>query len=126
MAEIIGEDVLVYVDGALLAATRGYTENHSWNEIDVSTKDSGNYSAYVIGRAQQTLDVDGLYTTISGMQDLETAMFARNQVTLQRWINGAADKTASAYITSFTVTAQDEDVATASATFRINGGWTDV
>ncbi len=57
-----GIDILIKVDGEVIALQKGATLNRSAETIDTTTKTSGGWKEFVASLKEWSIDCDGLYT----------------------------------------------------------------
>lgn len=129
-----GADILVLVNTGtptvpvmeIVGSQRDVTQDETTGEIDVSSKDQRE-GRYLPGRYGSTLSLDALYVPDDAcFQVLKDAMRNGDMVLLLVQEDGVDWEQADAIITSLSKTGPDQDAATISAAFRIDGAWVEV
>lgn len=121
---INGTLVLVSEEGNAIASTTDATLNIEMDTPDASTKGSSGWAENIAGQKSWSIDVDGLaifdYTN-GNVQQLTQRLMLRTQVEVFFYPNAGAGYYGEAYVTSISIGAPNEDVASISATFTGNG-----
>lgn len=121
-----GADVLVLIDGVLVGSQRDVTFDESNEVIDLSSKNS-RARRVEYGRYSATVSLELLYVpTDAGRIALATASRDGTKVTLRRQEEGSALEEATAVVASYSAAAPDQDAATVSVSFEIDGEWAEV
>ena len=121
-----GADILVLSEGVLLGSQRGVSREETSESIDMSSKTS-RARRVIAGRYASTLSLDGLYVPDDACYvALKAANRAGTLVTLIWQEEGVGIETAEAVITSMSEEGPDQDAATISISFDIDGEWTEV
>jgi len=121
---INGTLVLVSEDGNSIASTTDATLNIEMDAPDASTKGSAGWVENIAGQKSWSIDVDGLaifdYTT-GNVQQLAQNLITRTEVEVYFYPNAGSGYYGNAFVTSVSIGAPNEDVASISATFTGNG-----
>ena len=121
-----GTSVLVYIGATLIGSQRDVTFDEATEVIDASSKTSRNRRV-LAGRYSSTVSLDALFIADdAGYLLLQAAMRNGTTVTLVRKEEGANIEQATAVVASLSTAAPDQDVATVSATFEIDGAWVEL
>ena len=121
---INGTLVLVDTAGSAIASTTDATLNIEMDTPDASTKTSAGWAKVIAGQKSWSIDVDGLATfDYSGgnVNELATYLINRTKVNVRFLPNAGSAFKGDAYMTSVSVGAPNEDVATISGTFVGDG-----
>ena len=127
-----GTDILLLINTGtdlvpnyeVIGSQRGYTQNETTAEIDVSSKDQREMRV-LPGRYGSTISLDALYIDDdNGYLSLQSAMRNGTFVTVRVQEDGADIEEADAIVTALTKAGPDQDAATVSVTLRIDGAWT--
>lgn len=120
---INGSDVVVYVDGSAVGYQTDVTFEETTEEIDVSSKEE-RAKRVLPGRYGANVSLDALYvSTDTAFQALQSAMRNGEFVTLARYSGETNVEEANAIITSMSETFPDQEGATISASFTVDGEW---
>lgn len=126
MAAMNGTSILVYIGANLVGSQRDVTFDEATEAIDASSKDSRNRRV-LAGRYSSTVSLDALYVDDdTAYLALQTAMRNGTTVTLVRKEEGANIEQATAVVASLSTAGPDQDVATVSASFEIDGAWVEL
>lgn len=146
MSNIInGSQLMVFMNGKSIAYATSHQLTITGNQVDISHKDLGIWSASEIGNITYEITSENLYSD-SGFDDLFTAMVSKNPVTIvfghasnwneeglsdssTNWTPDTTTKKAyqgKALITSLTANANVGENATFSVTFTGQGSITAV
>jgi predicted secreted protein len=127
-----GSDILVLVNTGTellpvyeaVASQRGVTFDEATTSIDASSKAS-RFTRRLPGRYSGSLSLDALYIpSEDSYQALLAAMRSGEFVMLRKSVEGTEIEEARAVIASLSTSGPDNDVATFSADFDIDGEWT--
>lgn len=122
---INGADLLVYVGGTLIAHSTSCTLDISMATRDISTKSSAGWSEKGAGQRSWTVSGDGLYSfdAAYGFSNLMALITNRTSVTLKlSTTNDDNDRYhGTAYLTSISLSAPNEDNSTFSFSFEGSG-----
>lgn len=121
---INGTLVLLHTGGSAIASTTDATLNIEMDTPDASTKSSAGWAKVIAGQKSWSIDVDGLATfDYSGgnVNELATYLINQTRVSLRFITSAGTAFKGFAYMTSVTVGAPNEDVATISGTFTGDG-----
>ena len=121
---INGTLVLVNAQGSAIASTTDATLNIEMDAPDASTKGSSGWAENIAGQKSWSIDVDGLATfDYSGgnVNELATYLINQTRVSLRFFTSAGTAFKGWAYMTSVTVGAPNEDVASISGTFTGDG-----
>lgn len=124
-----GTLILVDADGTALASTTDATLNVNLDTPDASNKGSSGWQTVIGGQKSWSIDVDGLatfdYSTSEAGQGtvmrLVEELRNRTEVAVKFLPNTGVTYYGNAFVTSISVGAPNEDVATISATFTGDG-----
>ena len=120
-----GTDILILVEGNLLGSQRDVTIEETTESIDMSSKD-GRARRVIPGRYASTLSLDEVYVPDdTAYLALQTAMRDGNLIQLMVQEEGVIIESAMAVITSMSKAGPDQDAATVSIAFDIDGEWTE-
>ena len=124
-----GADLLVYVGGSLIAHATSCSLDLSMATRDISTKSSAGWSAKGAGQRNWSVSGDGLYAfdATYGFSELMALITNRTSVTLKvATVDPLNDRyTGTAFLTSLSMSAPNEDNTTYSFTFEGSGALTD-
>jgi len=118
-----GTAILVLIDTDLVASQRDLSIEETTNTIDVSSKDEREFHG-LPGRYESTLSLDALYVpTDTAYLALQNAMRNGTFVTLVVMESSIVTESAQATIETLSRAAPDQDAATVSASFKLDGAW---
>lgn len=129
-----GTDILVLVNTGtpgvptytLMGSQRDVTFEETNDEIDVSSKDQRE-KRVLAGRYSSSISLDALYVpSDAAYQALKSAMRNGTLIKLLREELGADLEWADTIITSLSEAGPDQGEATVSASFTVDGAWTEV
>lgn len=121
-----GADVLVLIEGTLVGSQRDVSFEETSESIDTSSKDS-RARRVIPGRYSATMSLDALYVPDdTAYLALKAAMRDGTLVTVRRQEEGSALEEAEAVVTSLSEEGPDQDAATVSVSFDIDGEWEEV
>lgn len=136
MAVKNGTDLVITVDGTIIGHTTNCSMDSSVNMIDASTKDSEGNREVIAGQRSYTMSFSGLVdytdegTSAEGAYTLQDLILSRAEVTVIFGENspstGEITWSASAYLDSNSITADNEAATSFSGQFTITGGLTKV
>jgi predicted secreted protein len=121
---INGTLVLVNAQGSAIASTTDATLNIEMDAPDASTKGSAGWAESIAGQKSWSIDVDGLATfdySSGNVQELAGYLTGRTSVAVRFLPNSGVAFYGDAYMTSVSIGAPNEDVATISGTFTGDG-----
>lgn len=102
-----------------IAAQRGATLNINTETLDISSKDSGGWKEAVAGQTSWSIEADGLLTEDDlAYKKLEDAIMERETVKVQLQTKAGNKYEGMAVITSSSLEAPYDDVATYSLSFE--------
>lgn len=120
---INGTNILIYVGGSAIACTTSASISMSMSTIDVSCKGSGGWAEKIAGQKEWSMSGEGLtqFDAAYGFVDLVSVWKNRTAVTVRFSTNVTGDEyfEGTAYITSLSEDAPNEDVVTYS--FELEG-----
>lgn len=116
-----GTAVLYFLDGSTIAGQRSFNRGQSVNEIDTSSKDSP-AKTVVGGRYESSGSFECVYTE-ADFATVETAIQARDLVTLAKVVDGVPEVEAEVLLTSLSEEHPDQDTSTFSVEFTVSGTW---
>jgi hypothetical protein len=122
---VIGNSLLLYMEGNPIACTTDATFDFSRVEFSVTCKDNNGAEQIRLGGTQGTFGVSGIwkFDATYGVEDLVTAFLAATPLTA-RW---STDETgdfyleAETYITNISGSSPVNDAVSFDATFKITG-----
>jgi len=117
---INGTLVLVSEEGNAIASTTDATLNIEMDTPDASTKGSAGWAEVIAGQKSWSIDVDGLAVfdySEGNVQQLAQRLMLRTEVEVYFYPNAGAGYYGNAFVTSISISAPNEDVASISATF---------
>jgi len=118
-----GADILVWIDGEMVGSQRDVTFEDANESIDMSSKDS-RARKVDYGRYSSTISLDALYVpTDVAYQSLKNAERNGIKVEVVRVQEGATLESCMAVITSLSEAGPDQDAATVSISFDVDGEW---
>lgn len=134
---LLGNDLLLFVDGVAVGHAKSHTVSISANVIDKSSKDDKTWNTKHSGRLTWNVSTDGLVSyddTRCNYEALYTKMVAKTQVVLVSALIDAANTTqaftpldsiytGTAIISSVELTSPDDDNATFSVSFEGTGSF---
>ena len=122
-----GNNILIYKDGSVIAATKSNEMQTSCDTIEISSSSQGVWRQYLIGRKDWSVTTNFLVPAASNVWDLlragescTVAFYARNGATLTKILEG------SAFITNVKITATRGNLAQGSFSFKGNGPLNDM
>ena len=119
-----GTLVLVNAQGSAIASTTDATLNIEMDTPDASTKGSAGWAESIAGQKSWSIDVDGLATfdySSGNVQELAGYLANRTSVAVRFIPNSGIAYYGDAFMTSVSIGAPNEDVATISGTFSGDG-----
>lgn len=131
MALVKGNDLEVYVGTTLVGKATSATLNVNTNLLDASTKESTGWMEQVAGQKSWDISVEALvdFSLTYGVSELYSAMIAGTEVSVVFGVGtGASDEKfeGQALISSVSINAGNEELATVSASFNGTGALTAV
>lgn len=125
---VIGNSLLLYMDGNAIACTTDATFDFSRVEFSVTCKDNDGAEQIRLGGTQGTFGVSGIwkFDAAYGIEDLMTAFLAATQLTA-RWSTDSAGDfylESEVYITNISGASPVNDAVSFDATFKITGAIT--
>jgi hypothetical protein len=125
---VIGNNLLLYMDGSAIACTTDCTFDFSRTEFSVTCKDNDGAEQIRLGGTSGTFGVSGIwkFDAAYGIEDLMTAFLAATQLTA-RWSTDATGDfylESEVYITNISGASPVNDAVTFDATFKITGSIT--
>ena len=125
---VIGNDLLLYIDGNPIACTTDANFDFSRELLSVTCKDQGGAKQYRLSGTDGTFGVSGIwkFDAAYGIEDLMTAFLAATQLTA-RWTTDSAGDfylEAEVLITNISGASPVNDAVTFDATFQITGAIT--
>jgi len=127
MARINGTDLIISIGGTNVSHTTNASLNIEVASIDVSSKDDAGLQEVIAGQTTASIDFEGMvdFGATYGVNDLLSAMNAKTEVAWLLGTGASGDRfTGDGIITSITMDAPMEDVATFSGTITVSGGVT--
>ena len=128
MACIKGNDLEVYIGGTLVGKATSATLNINSNLLDASTKESAGWIAQCAGQKSWDVSSEMLvdFSLSYGVSELYTAFVAGTEVTLifGEGTGAVAKFEGSALVSSISINAANEELATVSASFNGTGSLT--
>ena len=128
MACIKGNDLEVYIGGTLVGKATSATLNINSNLLDASTKESAGWIAQCAGQKSWDVSSEMLvdFSLSYGVSELYTAFVAGTEVTLLfgEGTGAVAKFEGSALVSSISINAANEELATVSASFNGTGSLT--
>lgn len=126
-----GNTILVTVGDAEIGSQRGASFDSSADMLDISDKTS-NDAKFIAGKNTDTVSCSSLYVQADTAQAaLRTAYNAGSSVTL-KWHEASTDGTdgtgstlltATAFVSSLSVSAPEHGPAETEVSFQVSGGW---
>jgi len=122
MAKFNGTTLLMYNAGTLIAAQKNCTVNWEQDLPDATCKDSLGWAEHINGLRTATCDFDGLYST-TGLNSVELMGYITSRTSILVVITGSSVTiVGEANMTSFSISAPQEDAAGLSGSFTYKGG----
>lgn len=125
MAVNDGTDVYITLATTLVNGTTSHDFSESWDEIDLTTKDSSKAKEFTTGEYSASIDVSGKLdeTDTYTYSELRTAAALRTSVAfvLGRFVVGAVQYSGNALITGLKFSAPKNGEVTWSCTLRATG-----
>jgi len=122
-----GTDILILINGEVVGSQRDASFEETNEEIDVSSKTGGRHSHTEYGRYSATGSFDALYVpSDTAYLAIKAAVRAGTKVTVRRQEEGAALEECEAVLTSLRGEAPDQDAATISVSYTLDGEWEEV
>ena len=123
MASVNGTNILLYVDGVVIASQKGMSMTISQNLFDISTKNSSGWSEHSNGVRNATVSFDALCSTTGiSAKELMNSLFAGSSDTILLVITGFDYPFVMLVdLQSSTITAPQEDATALSGQFVANG-----
>lgn len=125
MACIKGNDLEVYIGGVLVGKATSATLNINSNLLDASTKDSAGWLKQCAGQKSWDVSSEMLvdFSLTYGVSELYTAFVAGTEVTLLfgEGTGAVAKFEGTALVSSISINAANEELATVSASFNGTG-----
>lgn len=124
MAKLAGKNMLVVVDGVVMAATKSFTLTINSNLIDITTKDSDAWGDTLYGFKDWEVSFDGLYDPAAtfGVEEVYDAIVADDTVYLEMAVidgtGGGLVLSGNANSTGLTMSAAYNDAVSFSGTFK--------
>lgn len=132
MAKLNGTDLLLFFDGKAVAYSTSCELTLDRAPIDASNKDSAHWAESIIGQMSWSMSASALldYSGTAGGEELSALLIAGTAITakfgLKSTVESSGDTywSGSAWITSFSPSADNEGVVSYSVTFTGNGALT--
>lgn len=128
MAVVKGNDLEVYIGGSLVGKSTSATLNVNSNLLDASTKESAGWLEQLAGQKSWDCSSEALvdFSLTYGVSELYTAFVAGTEVTLVfgEGTGAVAKFEGSAIVSSISINAANEELATVSVTFSGTGALT--
>ena len=127
MAKLAGKNMLVVVDGVVMAATKSFTLTINSNLIDITTKDSDAWGDTLYGFKDWEVSFDGLYDPAAtyNVEEVYDAIVADDTVYLEMAVidgtGGGLVFSGNANSTGLTMSAGYNDAVSFSGTFKGTG-----
>jgi len=124
MAKLAGKNMLVVVDGVVMAATKSFTLTINSNLIDITTKDSDAWGDTLYGFKDWEVSFDGLYDPAAtcNVEEVYDAIVADDTVYLEMAVidgtGGGLVFSGNANSTGLTMSAGYNDAVSFSGTFK--------
>lgn len=124
MAKLAGKNMLVVVDGVVMAATKSFTLTINSNLIDITTKDSDAWGDTLYGFKDWEVSFDGLYDPDAtyNVEEVYDAIVADDTVYLEMAVidgtGGGLVFSGNANSTGLTMSAGYNDAVSFSGTFK--------
>lgn len=124
MAKLAGKNMLVVVDGVVMAATKSFTLTINSNLIDITTKDSDAWGDTLYGFKDWEVSFDGLYDPAAtyNVEEVYDAIVADDTVYLEMAVidgtGGGLVFSGNANSTGLTMSAAYNDAVSFSGTFK--------
>jgi len=118
-----GSDILVEIDGDLIATQSDVTFDESTAAIEFFSKDT-RARGVEAGHYQCSISLDALYCpTCLVQQALKSALRLGGKVTVNRIENGVVLESCQAIVASMSEAAPDAAPVTVAITFEVDGEW---
>lgn len=128
MATIKGNDLEVYIGGTLVGKATSATLNINSNLLDASTKESGGWLDQIAGQKSWDVSSEMLvdFSLTYGVSQLYTAFLAGTELVLVfgEGTGSVAKFEGNALVSSISINAANEELATVSASFNGTGSLT--
>lgn len=128
MAAIKGNDLEVYIGGTLVGKATSATLNINSNLLDASTKESAGWLDQIAGQKSWDVSSEMLvdFSLSYGVSELYTAFVAGTEVVLVfgEGTGSVAKFEGNALVSSISINAANEELATVSASFNGTGSLT--
>jgi predicted secreted protein len=128
MAAIKGNDLEVYIGGTLVGKATSATLNINSNLLDASTKESAGWLDQIAGQKSWDVSSEMLvdFSLSYGVSELYTAFVAGTEVVLVfgEGTGAVAKFEGNALVSSISINAANEELATVSASFNGTGSLT--
>lgn len=128
MAAIKGNDLEVYIGGTLVGKATSATLNINSNLLDASTKESAGWMDQIAGQKSWDVSSEMLvdFSLSYGVSELYTAFVAGTEVVLVfgEGTGAVAKFEGNALVSSISINAANEELATVSASFNGTGSLT--
>lgn len=128
MAAIKGNDLEVYIGGTLVGKATSATLNINSNLLDASTKESAGWMDQIAGQKSWDVSSEMLvdFSLSYGVSELYTAFVAGTEVVLVfgQGTGAVAKFEGNALVSSISINAANEELATVSASFNGTGSLT--
>lgn len=128
MACIKGNDLEVYIGGTLVGKSTSATLNVNSNLLDASTKESAGWLEQCVGQKSWDVSSEALvdFSLTYGVSEMYTAFVAGTELTLVfgEGTGAVAKFEGTAIISSISINAANEELATVSVSFSGTGALT--
>lgn len=128
MAIVKGNDLEVYIGTTLVGKSTSATLNVNGNLLDASTKESAGWLEQIAGQKSWDVSSEALvdFSLAYGVSELYTAFVAGTELSLVFGEGTGADAKfeGSAIVSSISINAANEEIATVSVTFSGTGALT--
>ena len=124
-----GDGVLLKVDvsstATIIGSQRDFNMEESNDVIDVSSKDDGRFAAFLTGRYNASISMDGIYVPgDSALAELRIKVRDGTEIIITRAEDTVEIEEASAIVERMSIDAADQEASIVSVDLRITGSWT--